>query len=677
MPKTLYARRPLKNVADIEAWAKANGLVLQDGAHVTIAFSKNPIEWPKLSGSPEMYIPDAVEQLDGTRSIERLGEGAVVLRFESKMIAARWQQLRDMGASWDFDEYRPHITICYDPDAEVNTNEIEPWQGPLVFGPEVFEEVKVKPELGMDEMLELLLGEVRFQQEPELAYDRAPEGLKIDRPGILTELAFDRDTSQGRTEDGFQRLHVKHAPITKACVSPYYGHEIPKGKELGLEPNKIYQLLRDPEEIKKGAASSHNIPLLDEHVPHSPDDHDGDITVGTVGSESEYEHPILYNSLAVWSRDGIDHVHSGDQKELSSAYGYDADMTPGTYEGKPYDGVMRNMKFNHVCMVKKGRVGSDIALDEALQPLSPLEEILMSNKAKLKSAKATVAYGALTAFLKPKLAQDAQINLHGALATFEPKKFKASIPNFVAAMKKSLKGKLAQDGDIAGIVEGVQKLMESIDADKMVEDSEDDNNTGTAGDNPDDTSMDGGMAAVKAYLKSKGVADDVIAGMPGAEAEDADPDDDDEAKKKDDELKKKEAEDAAKVGGGNDDDDDKKKPDFVSKGAMDQALKKTAEQVRKDTIAQMQGVAAAVAHVEPITGHIDMAFDSAEGVYRQAFKMQDRDVSGIKEVNALKAMWDMIPVPGARAKREPIAQDSDAKDNFAKQFPNMAKVKRA
>ncbi len=522
----------------------------------------------------------------------------------------------------------------------------------------------MKPSLGaMDEAFAALAADIAGMLGPELAFDRAPDGLELARPGIAVQLAFDRDVDkQGKQVDGFERLHVKRAPITKAGVNPYYGREIPKGNELGLDPGKVYRLLRHPDEIKNGAASSHNVPLLDRHVPHSADDHDGDITVGTVGSEAEYQHPYLYNSLAVWSRDGRDHVDSGQQKELSSAYSYDADMTPGTYEGEPYDGVMRNMKWNHVCLVKKGRAGSDVALDEALQPQE--ENFTMS---KLKSMKATVAYGALTAFLKPKLAMDAAMpNLAGALATFEPGKFKASVPNFVAALKKSLgKIKLAQDGDLVGVIEGVEKLMASIDSDKTVEDGDVD-----ADPLEEDTTMDagGGMEAVKAYLKSKGVPDDVIAGMPG-EGGGGEEEESDEGK-------------AAKLAaaGAKDKDtveleagpDKRKAPEFVSKGAMDAALR----QVETNTINRMNAVAEAKAHVQPIVGILDMAFDSADGVYRKAFEMQGQDVKNIKELPALKAMWDMVPVPGAR--REPtIAQDSAGASDFNSRFPNAAKVRKA
>lgn len=520
-----------------------------------------------------------------------------------------------------------------------------------------------------EEMFAALMAEIQVQRGPELAFDRAPDGLV--RSVVLVDMAFDRDTSrQGQSTDEFERFHAKRVPITKAGVNPYYGHEIPKGGELGLDPQRVYRLLRDPAEIEKGAATSHNVPLLAKHVPHNADQHDGDNAVGTVGSEAEFDHPYLYNSLAVWSRGGRDLVDGGSQKELSSAYGYDADMTPGTYEGEPYDGVMRNMRWNHVCLVKKGRAGSDVALDEALKPQQENETM------KLKSMKATVAYGALRAYLQPKLAMDSKLpNIGGALATFEPGKFKAATPNFVKALEKALgKIKLAQDADLAGVVDGVQKLMASIDGDKAVADAEigdpdaDMSGGGEMADE-DDTSMDGGMDAVAAYLKSKGVPDDVIAGMPGMGAEKPAP-----AAPAAPAKPAKEALDKDTV---ETEDGPDGKSDKFDKGAMDAALKL----VETNTIKRMNAISEAKAHVRPIVGELTMAFDSAEGVYRKAFEMQEHDVSAIKGAGAavaLKAMWDMVRVPGAAPpRREVIAQDSESAGSYAKMFPGASKVKRA
>lgn len=542
---------------------------------------------------------------------------------------------------------------------------------PITYAP-------MKPDLANDELGAALLAEVARQmvaQASGLAFDRAPEGMDLKRSGIVVKLAFDKAGESVRRTDNFARLHVKSSPITKACVSPYYGREIPNAQKLGLDANKVYRLLRHPDEIKKAAATFHNIPLLSRHVPHTADDHDGDITVGTTGSNAEYVHPYLYNSLAIWSRPGIDHVETGDQKELSSAYSYDADMTPGVYDGDAYDGVMRNMVGNHVALVKKGRAGSDVVVgDEALQP----EEKTMS-KIAIKSLKASIAYGALRALIKPKLAMDANINLAGALATFEPGKFKASVPDFLKALEKSLKGKLAQDADLAGVVDGVQKLMSSIEGNAAVKDEAiegepadmEDPSTGVV--DPDGGAEDGGLEAVAAYLKEKGVPDDIIAGLPGMAngdgGQDGGPTDVMAQRLAKGAAKDKDVIDTKEAG---DDGKDGKKP-----FAMDEAtFNKRADKIKSETMATMRAVQEAQAHVKPVVGELNMAFDSAAGVYHRAFEMiGNKTAKKISDAEALKGMWDMVPAPGTGRTPTTIAQDSESVVDFGKRFKNAARVK--
>jgi len=93
-------------------------------------------------------------------------------------------------------------------------------------------------------------------------------GLAFDRRIIAASgrlLAFDRSSARAYDADG--RLHVKMSNISKATVNPYYGHEIPDYERLGLDPDRVYNLLRHPEELEKGAPTFNNCPILAEHVP--------------------------------------------------------------------------------------------------------------------------------------------------------------------------------------------------------------------------------------------------------------------------------------------------------------------------------------------------------------------------------------------------------------------------
>ncbi len=131
--ETLYVNRPVVNTIDIIAWAKANGFettLLPEDMHVTIAFSKTPVDWEKLNPQHNnLTVPPSYG-----RSVEQFGE-ACVLRFESSELEQRWNELKQAGASWDYPEYTPHITISWQssPDGEP-----EPYSGPIILGPEAF-----------------------------------------------------------------------------------------------------------------------------------------------------------------------------------------------------------------------------------------------------------------------------------------------------------------------------------------------------------------------------------------------------------------------------------------------------------------------------------------------------------------------------------------------------------
>lgn len=219
-------------------------------------------------------------------------------------------------------------------------------------------------------------------------------------------LAFDRSA---RSIDVDGRLHVKLSNISKANVCPYYGYEIPGAVEMGRDPNKIYMLLRDPEELARAAPTFNNIPLLSKHVAVSADAPQKEFVVGSTGTDARFDGTYLQNSLVVWDRIAIDGIETKEQCELSSAYRYVVDWTPGVYENVPYDGRMTNIIGNHVALVEVGRAGHDVIVGDK-NPFTTTEYKTMSI-----SRKAVAIRAALGTFLRPQLAQDAAIVDLGAL----------------------------------------------------------------------------------------------------------------------------------------------------------------------------------------------------------------------------------------------------------------------
>ncbi len=177
------------------------------------------------------------------------------------------------------------------------------------------------------------------------------------------QIALDEQSVRDFDVDG--RLHVAITHISKATVNPYLGHEIPGWEMLQLDPNKIYYLLRDPEELRKAAPTFNGIPVLNQHVPVSAQEHPKEAVIGSTGNDAVFNFPYLDNSLNIWPQEDIAGIENEKKKELSSAYRYTPDMTPGVYQGKKFDGRMTQLIGNHVALVAEGRAGPDVVVGDS------------------------------------------------------------------------------------------------------------------------------------------------------------------------------------------------------------------------------------------------------------------------------------------------------------------------
>ena len=175
----------------------------------------------------------------------------------------------------------------------------------------------------------------------------------------ILRIAFDR-TARRIDADG--RLHVDRSHISKATVNPYYGREIPGFGALGLQPDKVYRLFRDPVELERGAATFARLPILSEHVPVTVDAPRPDLVVGAIGSEITFTPPYLDADLCVWDATAIAGIETDKVRELSCAYRYVPVMEPGEFEGQAYDGRMTEIQGNHLALVEVGRAGSDVVV---------------------------------------------------------------------------------------------------------------------------------------------------------------------------------------------------------------------------------------------------------------------------------------------------------------------------
>ncbi|UXL06469.1 DUF2213 domain-containing protein [Achromobacter xylosoxidans] len=159
-------------------------------------------------------------------------------------------------------------------------------------------------------------------------------------------------------------LLVRDNPITKVGVFPYLGREIG-----APDPDAIYQVYRPQEELEKPEtiASANLVPWIDEHEflgkDGTPPEKKG--VQGTTGETARFDYPYIRNSIRAYSGFMQNLIDRG-KVELSPSYRCRYEFREGVFDGKRYDAIQRDIRFNHLASVKEGRTGPDVAVQDCL-----------------------------------------------------------------------------------------------------------------------------------------------------------------------------------------------------------------------------------------------------------------------------------------------------------------------
>ena len=139
-PRTLYVRRDVLNRAEIMKWAEGQGFTdIVPDLHVTITYSRQAVDWFEMG---ESWSPRLEIAAGGPRQMDAFGDDAKykVLLISARELVWRHEEMVEKGASWDREEYQPHISIQIGGD--VDLSKVEPYQGKIILGPEIFEELR-------------------------------------------------------------------------------------------------------------------------------------------------------------------------------------------------------------------------------------------------------------------------------------------------------------------------------------------------------------------------------------------------------------------------------------------------------------------------------------------------------------------------------------------------------
>ena len=161
-----------------------------------------------------------------------------------------------------------------------------------------------------------------------------------------------------------------------------------------LPNGTIERRLRPPEEVfnHESLETLRMAPLVDNHPMENGEaikvtaENAKELVIGTLGTEIDYDAYRVYAPITIQTADEIAAVKAG-KRALSCGYTFERDEKSGNWMGVDYDVIQRNIKYNHVAIVDRGRAGDDavMQLDGANQPVGQLIKPNPSQKEKTMS----------------------------------------------------------------------------------------------------------------------------------------------------------------------------------------------------------------------------------------------------------------------------------------------------
>lgn len=159
-----------------------------------------------------------------------------------------------------------------------------------------------------------------------------------------------RVVSKVRKTDG--GAIVAPARLTRSGIFIYTNPDGSQRKEL-----------RPSEEVFKADSleTLAGVPVTVEHPGMVDSGNWKDLSVGHVGEDVKQDSDWVLAKLWVQDALAVDGVEKKNLVEVSCGYTCEYDPTPGTFEGENYDGVQRNIRYNHVGLgpVNWARAGRD------------------------------------------------------------------------------------------------------------------------------------------------------------------------------------------------------------------------------------------------------------------------------------------------------------------------------
>lgn len=166
--------------------------------------------------------------------------------------------------------------------------------------------------------------------------------------------------------------------VTTPTIDPKTGIMRCKGtiarsgiQEYRNADGSVRREFRPPEEVEKSAASFKDMPITLNHPPEMVNSENAvkeQYMRGMSGAVT-YDEGLLNAELTIVDKEAVQSAQT-THKQLSNGYECDIDETPGQYQGQQYDCVQRNIRGNHIALVRRARAGdvAKIHQDSADEP---------------------------------------------------------------------------------------------------------------------------------------------------------------------------------------------------------------------------------------------------------------------------------------------------------------------
>jgi HK97 family phage prohead protease len=226
--------------------------------------------------------------------------------------------------------------------------------------------------LSANELLEVSLTPVPSNPNTVVEDQESPEyrTAKISHAGKLLRSA--RPTAT-KTDADETVLRLDGGRLGKAERTPQGGVRVPaRVTRTGilryrLPDGSIRRELRTPEEVFRPASleTLKSAPVTDHHPPfgHVTPETWKQVTVGHV-EVAKADSKYVEAALVIQDAAQIEKIDSGERQDISAGYRCLVKLSPGVWNGEPYDAIQTNITYNHVALLPKGggRAGTDVGL---------------------------------------------------------------------------------------------------------------------------------------------------------------------------------------------------------------------------------------------------------------------------------------------------------------------------